>query len=533
MKHITTVTSGVVAAALAFSACGSSDGAEPLEAGRVELENPDGNDDPSASTAEGSVPSDGENGNAVASAGETTAINLDNLQTDRIIPSGAPDYCTTLAVLDESSDLPRQTQFELLVKLIDEFAQDGPDELRSGLAEIADDYRDISDIGIDYLDVDQNQMTSDGLNKVIQLGVATEQFDAMTPRLIEQVGLDCGDGFVEFLNSDGSADNSSDDPDAEPEGVDDGRPDLFVGEVFDEAADGPFGTGTFNNTVFTITDVVWSNRNFTNFFKTDPEISESDVDERRAFITLELVNSDPNDRVLVNESHLTLLFGDEEFSAKQARDDDGIGRYIEPTSSVVLTFIFEVGEIVPSDELTLRFANDRIPGFIDVADDGNDDTNDGLYPLAIDAPEPGEYIGNFDTDCDVIYTWTVDAATVILDLPADFDDIGNNTNGRANTGSRWLRLEGTILSGSADDPSCSSTTGTVNGTNLRFLIDGRPVEPLNAPLGVLGQVESINVDLFAEIPVDAIEVGIKALGRGDSTFESTVMLPDLPIVRGE
>lgn len=535
MKHITTVTSGLVAAALAFSACGSSDAAEPLEAGRVELENPDENDDPAASTDEGSVPSDGQNDNASAGTGtaETTAIDLDNLQTSRSIPNGAPDFCTTLAVLDESSDRPQQTQFELLVQMIDEFAADGPTELRSDLAEIVDDYRDISDLGIDYLDVDQNQMTSDGLNKVIQLGIASEQFDAMTPRLIEQVSLDCGDGFMEFLTDNDAAASPSDDSNAQPAGGDDGRPELFVGEVFDEMVGGPFGTGTFNNTVFTITDLVWSNRSFTNFFETDPEIGESDVDERRAFITLELLNSDPNDRVLVNESHLMLLFGDEEFPAQQARDGDGIGRYLEPSSSTVLTFIFEVGEIVPADELTLRFADDRIPGLIDVIDDGNDDADEGPYPLAIDAPEPGEYIGNFDTDCDVIYTWSVDEASIILDLPAEYDDISNNTNGRASVGTRWLRLDGTILSGSADDESCVSTTGTVNGSNLRFLIDGRPVEPLNTPLGVLGEVESIDVDLFAEIPVDAVEVGIKALGRGDSTFESTVTLPDLPAVRGE
>ncbi|MEE9414106.1 MAG: hypothetical protein V3V01_02405, partial [Acidimicrobiales bacterium] len=69
--------------------------------------------------------------------------------------------------------------------------------------------------------------------------------------------------------------------------------------------------------------------------------------------------------------------------------------------------------------------------------------------------------------------------------------------------------------------------------SLRLIIDGRPVEPMGAPIRSIGENASVGVNLLWEIPVDAKELAIKALGRDSETTESPLTLPELPTLRGE
>lgn len=494
-------------AAIILAACGTSAN-EPLTAGQIDL------DEATHSAGRNDGPS---------SSGDTTAE----------FAADAPEYCHTLARLtgENSSEGAPERVFEVFVDLLDDLSEEGPEHLRDEIGGFADDYRSLNEHGFDLLLRDPSELTEAELDIVIDLGSAAERFDGLGDELLLAFRNDCGDDFVdsisgapEWLPSYGDRGSGS----VAGDNFDPSNPD-FAGEPFEETIAGPFGTGRFNNTDFVITDVEWSNRPPGQFRDESIPIFEGDVDRRFVYLTIELINNDPNDRVSVTDAHLGLLVDDgKPIAGTEALDSSGVGRYLEPTSTQVRIFGFEVGQVVPVEQLTLRFSNDALPGFIDVS--GESAPNP--YPLTIDGPAPGEYIGNLIDGCDVPYTWTVNTATVLLDLPAEYDGPGPNINSRAKNGKRWLRLEGVITTGTGVG-SCSSAQGVINRDSFRLVIDGRPFEPLGAPNEIIGENASIAVDLFWEIPADATELATKGLGRDDNTFESPFAPPNIPSVRGE
>ncbi len=498
----------VIAIMIIVTACGSTNN-EPLTAGEIDLVQP-------ASSAGGS-----------------------DLRSVAEAAADAPGYCRTLAemdTLDDQDDRFAGRGFELFVELLDGLAAEGPKDSRSEIGGYANDFRAFVELDVD-LD-DPAIYSAEEFVVVVQVGVASEGFDELAPVLVKAFLDDCGAGFMDSISGEvlpsepvesaETAEPSETTGTLGPVDGHDADADL-VGEPFEETIVGPFGSDQFNNTDFEITDVQWSNRPPSQYGETETPIRAVDADRRFVYLTVALNNTDPNDSVLITDEHLTLIAGDGD--PISGIDVSGISVakiYLEPVSSQIRTYGFEVGAVLPTTELTLRYADGALPGFIKVS--GPSEPNP--YPIPVTPPAPVEYFGNLQSDCDVPYSWTVDTARVLTEIPVEYESPAASVNSRARVGSRWLHLEGFITSGDGAG-SCTVPTGVVSKDSLRLIIDGRPVEPMGAPIRSIGENASVGVNLLWEIPVDAKELAIKALGRDSETTESPLTLPELPTLRGE
>ena len=336
---------------------------------------------------------------------------------------------------------------------------------------------------------------------------------------------DAADPAVPDVEDDPEVPDVEDDPEV-PDVEDDPDP---VFQPFTEVVEGPFGSGEVSNATIEITDAVWSNRTPRDFEDESAEPDVEDTDERFLYLTVDIVNDDPNDTFQSNAESYTVI--GENGPAIVAESTGFVAPLISPLTAQTRTLGFDLGEVVDAGTLTLRFADDAIPEFIDVIAPAAETPS--AYPVDVSTPAPGEYIGSNTAGCDVPYTWTVDTATVFIDIPAEFDGNGASTNSRANIGQRWIRLTGSMSAGSQVDKPEALCGGNVNGSNLRLVVDGLGMEPLVAPNVSLGVDESVSLDLLWAIPADATELAIQGLGPNDSMFESPFTVPALPAVRGE
>lgn len=437
-------------------------------------------------------------------------------------------------------DVSDAEAFVWMAEIMDAMETEGPRSIRRESPIVATALRKYQrtlvaeDVG-DVADINDAELPDEVFDDLLKSTYGMVLFEEVADEVSATVLADCGfafdDDFAANAASTSAPTRAADAADADSATTTTTTTTLTrpPPEPFEEVVDGPFGTGTFNHTRFDIADVRWSNTTPIDYDDPDAALDREDEDSRYLYVTIDLLNEDPNDIVLVDETHLTVSADDGQPIAAQQIFGGDFDSFLDQSSSDTRIYAFDVGDVVPAESLTLRFADDAIPGFIDVIPATE---TASAYPLAIDGPEPGSYIGNLSTVCEVTYTWTVDDASVSLEIPSEIDGGDGNVNNRARVGTRWLVLDGTVTT-DAGVGDCSSPQGVVNRTSLRLMVDGTPIEPTVSPNETLFGSETLELDLIFEIPTDATELAIKAIGRGDSTFESPFTLPELPTVPGE
>lgn len=508
MNHRSITTTCVaVAAALAITACGTDD--DGLQAGDIDLA-----DEASVSDADD-----------VADA-QSTATNTAVQLTD-----DAPDYCRTIVDMLEASEPTQDEALELYTELLEGLATDGPVELRSEHAEHADQAKALQATGIDLETSDGSDLSSEDLDILLDFVDGSLRFSERSDQLMDVFRDDCGDDLVDSFddapesvliprtNTGSPAADVEEDPE-EP---------VFV--AFTEAIDGPFGSGDVSNSTIEITDAVWSNRPPRQFHDDAAEPAPEHTDRRFLYLTVNVINDDANDAFDAAVEHFAVIGADGNAVGAEDATPGFVGPLVTALTANTRTLGFELGEVVDASTLTLRFADDAVPELIDVIAPA--DAPLPVYPLEVDTPLPGEFIGSNNVGCEVPWTWTVDSATILLDIPAEFDGAGSAFNARARNGERWIRLTGSMTAGEHNGGPAYLCQGNINENNLRLVVDGLGMVPLGAPNDVLGINESITLDVLWPIPTDATELAIRGVGSDGNSFESAFTLPELPAVPGE
>lgn len=303
--------------------------------------------------------------------------------------------------------------------------------------------------------------------------------------------------------------------------------------VFSETVDGPFGGGTISNVEMRIGSAEWSNLRPERFGTSDDSVPPEDAEIRILYLTIDFDNQDPNDSVPLRDDQFTLVEADDEYLAQEVFDGGRQTDGVEPAASQTRTYGFDVGEIVDLSGATVEYRFDSLPGTFSVLASDADGANvDARYPIPVEPPAPLEYVGNLAISCDVVYTWTVDDASASIDLPAPLLLENPHDGLRSQPGTRWLRLTGAITTDSGTG-ACSAPPGNINNTTLQLVVDGSPIAPSGAPNVVLNTNETVELDLYWSIPVDAESIAIRAQGRDGLTEAVPITIPDLPPVDGD
>ncbi len=295
---------------------------------------------------------------------------------------------------------------------------------------------------------------------------------------------------------------------------------------------GPFGSGTYGHLKISVKDVTLSNIDFDQWGSSGARVS--DPQARRLYVTLEVVNQDPNDEVNFPDSGLTLLIGDRPpVAAERVNRQGDFSQSVATQDTSVREFGFAVDGDLSADQLRLRYSVNTVPVTIAVLASA---ATPVPYPLTVTPPAAFTYNGALQAGCTVNWTVTIDKASVELDLPADLRRTsGGAVTNRAPTGSRWLVLNGVVTAGPAKSAgSCvGGGQGPLSVESFRLVVNGRPFAPVVAPLQSLTSRQSVKTRLVWKVPTGTTAVALRGLGPRGSQAERPFTLPAMQVVPGE
>lgn len=514
--------------------------------------------------------SDSASGDSASSDGtDNDSSDSDAAASNESIPgetvvsqSGAPEFCEAYAALEAGEFSPEQLLLafranaqalvylepDLPEQFRDQFSPDAVDAARE-VAEIQSeeldeltDYSDAifaqspDDISLDdapFDELDDEQRAN--LETLIEFGQLTlttsDEFGEYFDTALDEACPTLGEGEQSTERIPGS----DEDPDGaapvqpEPQTVTNPPAD---GEEFSEDVDGPFGGATIANVAMQIESAEWSNLVPSQFGTSGAEIAPEDEDGRILYLTIGLDNQDTNDVIPLSADEFTLVDGGDEYEATQVEGPSAQSDGAEPDTQQSRTFGFDVGDTIDLTDAVVTYQYQGLPGSFGVLASNTGAASDAGYPITVAAPAPLDYVGNAAVGCDVPYTWTVDEASVSIDLPAALSPELPNEAQRSQPGMRWLRLDGAITTG-AGVGSCSASGGNINLDFLQLVVDGETLKPSGAPNTVLFENEDVAVDIYWSIPVEAESIEIRAVGRDGLTDAVPVEVPDLPTVDGD
>ncbi len=294
---------------------------------------------------------------------------------------------------------------------------------------------------------------------------------------------------------------------------------------------GPFGSNTYGHLKISITGVTLSNLDFDQWGRDGA--TATDPQARRLYVSLEVVNQDPNDEVNFPDSGLTLLIGDRPpVAAERVNRQGDFSQSVKKQDTSVREYGFTVDGALTADLLRLRFSADTVPVTIPVLASA---AGPGPYPLTVTPPAAFGYNGALQAGCTVNWTVTIDEASVALDLPADLQRTSGAVTNRAPAGSRWLVLNGVVTAGPAKSAgSCvGGGQGVLSKDSFRLVMNGRPFAPVVAPLRTLTSRQSFKTRLVWNVPTGTTAVALRGLGPRGSPGERPFTLPTMPVLPGE
>lgn len=180
------------------------------------------------------------------------------------------------------------------------------------------------------------------------------------------------------------------------------------------------------------------------------------------------------------DSGLTLLVGDRPPVAAQRINQQGdFSPSVKAQDTSVREFGFTVDGDLSPEQLQLRYSTNTVPVTIAVL---ASPVPPDPYPLTATPPKAFSYNGALQPSCTVMWTVTIDAASVALDIPADLRSTSGPATNRVPAGSRWLVLDGVVTTGPAKGSSCrvGRDQGSLTKDSFRLVMDGRPFAPLVA-----------------------------------------------------
>jgi hypothetical protein len=289
---------------------------------------------------------------------------------------------------------------------------------------------------------------------------------------------------------------------------------------------GPFGTGTYSHVRLTVTDVELSNLGFEQWGQPG-EVLPDDENARLLYVTIELLNEDPNDDIQFTDDRLKLLIGDRPVTATRVNRGKDFDPRIKASDTKSREYGFGVGQDVTLDQLQLRYESGTVPVTIPLSPTAG---GRAPYPVRVTPPKPGTFIGSLDTDCNVKWTLTTRKASVEVDLPSTLKGSGGLVDHRSPAGTRWLILDAVLTTSTA---KCLSPQGTFTENSVRLVADGRPLAPVVSPLTILSANSSTETLLGWQISIETKAVALRGIGPHGSTFTSEFTLPPLPLLPGE
>lgn len=447
---------------------------------------------------------------------------------EAVVATAGPAYCQVLTELDDMRrrDAGNEEALGGLVRLANAVTAEGPADIAERFGRLGEALAGLEDVFSKYgyeTDLDTVELTSEEegallLAGLALMGVESTLLEDMVVLIAECAGADIDrDALVEAL----AGVTPTSDP-VEP-GDAEGDPPSAPPDVVSTPLPGPFGSGSHGHVSFIIESATLSNLDFTQWGR-EGEVAPTDPTATNLFVSLAITNADPNDDVAVKPNALILLVDGVSVGSAEEVNIEDFGGGIASQSSVDREYAWALDGPVTTSQLAIRYADGTVP--MTVAFDPEAAIEEP-YPIEVAAPGSGSYVNGFA--CDIEYTVDLERAAYLLDMPADLDFSAAFMQNRAPAASRWLVLEGFVTSGPAD---CLSSQGSVTRENLRLLIDGRPIEPIVAPLATLFENESLPLELVWEVPRDAEELFFRAIGTNGDSVDIAIELPELPLVDG-
>lgn len=283
------------------------------------------------------------------------------------------------------------------------------------------------------------------------------------------------------------------------------------------ALPGPFGSGSYNHVDITITKIEIANFDALEYEETDPIVDNPE--DRFLYVSVEVFNTNNKTVRMPFRDHLKLVIdGGGPIALDKDISDDTSS--IASTSVSERVWAFPLSGDVTLDQLQLSYSSDTVPMLFDLSD-----TNDGTaYPVVAEMDEIVVFSG---VNCGVEFTVQLESVSYHIDLPSDID--GND--GRAESDKRFALVRGFVASGQQQD-SGGYCGNVVDSDTFRLIINDRPFEMKNMSYETMDPQETVEIDLYLQVPTDTQDLGLRVINDEEAT-EVSLPLPDLPAVPGE